>query len=150
MLMPLLLGGIQSAPDIIAQLEGQITKAAAHNDDAIVAVMKEVRNLLLQLDGNRGIVKYSPDQPRDERGRFAQGGSSMGRSARIGKKEAARVSSGILTDHPEYQAGETHSYFYGDYYYQFTVSGPGEYQFIKRVKIIGNEEYIDDLEVSIE
>lgn len=133
--------------DILSQLSGQITKAASHNDDAVVAVMKEVRNLLLNLDGNGGIVKYNPDQPRDEKGRFAGGGSGMGR---IGKKEAARVSSGILTDHPEYQTGEKHGYYYGSYYYQFGVRGPGDYQFTKKVKIVGNEEYIDDLEASIE
>ena len=127
-------------------LSGQITKAAAHDDDAIVAVMKEVRNLLLNLDGNEGIVKYNPDQPRDESGRFSSGGGGMGRSPRIGKKEAARVSSGILTDHPEYQAGETRSYFYGEYYYQFAVRGPGDYQFNMRLKIVGNEDAIYDLE----
>ena len=70
----------------------------------------------------------------------------MSRSSRIGKKEAARVSSGILTDHPEYQAGEMHSYFYGDYYYQFRVRDSGDYQFSMRLKIVGNEDRIDDLE----
>lgn len=136
--------------DILSQLSGQITKAAAHDDDAIVAVMKEVRNLLLNLDGKKGIVKYNPDQPRDESGRFASGGSSMGRSARIGKKESARVSSGILTDHPEYQAGETRSYFHGEHYYIFNVNGPGDYQFTARIKIVGNEDYINELEADIE
>ena len=61
-------------PDILSQLNGQIQKAAAHNDDAIVAVMKEVRNLLLNMDGNEGIVKYNPDQPRNENGQFASTG----------------------------------------------------------------------------
>ena len=73
----------------------------------------------------------------------------MGRRAGIGR-EAARVSSGILTDHPEYRAGEIYSYFYGEYYYQFEVNGPGEYRFIKKVEIVGNEYYIDELEASIE
>lgn len=35
--------------DILSQLTGQITKAAAHNDDAIVAVMKEVKSVLMQM-----------------------------------------------------------------------------------------------------
>lgn len=74
----------------------------------------------------------------------------MGRSPRIGKKEAARVSSGILTDHPEYQAGETRSYFHGEHYYIFNVNGPGDYQFTARVKIVGNEDYINELEADIE
>ena len=65
---------------------------------------------------------------------------------RIGKKEAARVSSGILTDHPEYQEGETHGYFYGDKYYRFYVKGAGDYHFIKHLKIVGNENLIDELE----
>ena len=70
----------------------------------------------------------------------------MGRRAGISRKEAARVSSGILTDHPEYRAGETGSYFYGEYYYQFFVRGPGDYQFHLRLKIVGNEDTIYDLE----
>ena len=70
----------------------------------------------------------------------------MGRRARIGRKEAARVSSGILTDHPEYRAGEIYSYFYGEYYYQFEVNGPGEYRFTMRMKIAGNEAVIDRME----
>ncbi|WP_293969417.1 phage portal protein [uncultured Ruminococcus sp.] len=36
-------------PSITAQLEQQINKAAAANDDAVVAVMKEVRSLLLKM-----------------------------------------------------------------------------------------------------
>ena len=36
-------------PSITAQLEQQIKKAAAANDDAVVAVMKEVRSLLLKM-----------------------------------------------------------------------------------------------------
>ena len=132
--------------DILSQLTGQITKAASHNDDAVVAVMKEVRNLLLNFEANSGIVKYNPDQPRDENGRFAGGGSSMGRSPKIGKKEAARVSSGILTDHPEYQTGENHGYFFGEHYFRFNVNGPGDYQFTMRIKIVGNEDRINALE----
>lgn len=36
-------------PDLTAQLEKQIAKAAAGQDDAVVAVMKEVRSLLLKM-----------------------------------------------------------------------------------------------------
>lgn len=64
-------------------LNKQIEKAYANQDDEIVAVMKEVRNLLkssgkgFTKDNIRGIIKYNPDQPRDENGRFAsENGSS--------------------------------------------------------------------------
>ena len=33
------------------QLQEQITKAAGNHDDAVVAVMKEVKNLLLKMEG---------------------------------------------------------------------------------------------------
>ena len=36
-------------PDLTAQLEKQIAKAAGAQDDAVVAVMKEVRSLLLKM-----------------------------------------------------------------------------------------------------
>lgn len=85
----------EQEPEIdIAQLtmslEKQIKKAAAHNDDAIVAVMKEVRNLLqqssqkgLQSLNDCAIMKGNKDQPRDEHGRFAStgGGSSTDSSS---------------------------------------------------------------------
>jgi len=35
--------------DILSQLTGQIQKAASHNDDAVVAVMKEVKAVLLKM-----------------------------------------------------------------------------------------------------
>lgn len=35
--------------NILSQLTGQITKAAASRDDAVVAVMKQVRALLVQM-----------------------------------------------------------------------------------------------------
>lgn len=35
--------------DVLSQLTGQITKAAASRDDAVVAVMKQVRALLVQM-----------------------------------------------------------------------------------------------------
>lgn len=44
--------GSQSA-GLTDQLEQQIKKAAAKNDDAIVAIMKEVRSLLVKIEGGR-------------------------------------------------------------------------------------------------
>lgn len=46
-------GGMGAGQDINAlamSLQQQIAKAAAHNDDAVVAVMKEVKSLLLKMD----------------------------------------------------------------------------------------------------
>jgi len=86
-------------------------------------------------------------QPRDKHGRFTYGklsggGGSTGTkkrgkisSQRMGKKEAARVSSGILTDHPKLKAGESYSYCYGKYHYKFTVNGPGDYNFYVRTRL---------------
>ena len=67
----------------------------------------------------------------DSRGRFTTGGG-----IRLAKKEHARVTSGILTDHPRLEADGTHRiYEYGNYQYEYSVNGPGEYIFYKRKKI---------------
>lgn len=90
-----------------------------------------------------------------ENGQFAPGGGGGGtrksskkkpKQAKLGKKERQRVSSGILTDHPDFEPGSIHSYFFGDYYYQFVVEEPGSYGFTRRVKITGNQSEIDRLE----
>lgn len=57
--------------------------------------------------------------------------------------ERLRVSSGILTDHPNLQPGEISDYFFDRYYYQFAVRGPGSYHFTARIPIVGNEAYIE-------
>ena len=84
-------------------------------------------------------------QPRDKHGRFTYGKLSGGSTSggkrgkmspvRMGKREAARVSSGILTDHPKLKAGESYSYCYGKYHYKFTVNGPGDYNFYVRTRL---------------
>ena len=85
-------------------------------------------------------------QPRDKHGRFTYGKLSGGSTSggkrgkmspvRMEKQEAARVSSGILTDHPKLKAGpEQHMYAYGKYSYTFTVNGPGDYRFTKRTRL---------------
>ena len=58
------------------------------------------------------------------------------KSGKMSKAEAARVSSGILTDHPRLEAGTVHSYFYGGTYYRFIQSMP----------ILGNEKKIAAME----
>ena len=86
-----------------------------------------------------------PGQPREEDGKFTFGKLGKGsksslkkrpKGAKMSKKEAHRVSSGILTDHPTWKPGELHSYFFDSYYYTFTVKGPGEYKFSRRLKIM--------------
>ena len=61
----------------------------------------------------------------------------------MSKAERRRVSSGILTDHPNLQPGDRADYFFDKHYYQFTVKGPGDYYFTERIQIVGNESYID-------
>ena len=65
------------------------------------------------------------------------GGGKNGtiKPARMSRKEARRVSSGILTDHPNLRPGSSHTYQYGDYSYRFRVNGPGDYLFYSREKI---------------
>lgn len=44
-------------------------------------------------------------------------------------REVKIVSSGILTDHPDYAIGSTHAYEYGSHFYCFDVNGYGDYSF---------------------
>ncbi|MBQ9375036.1 MAG: hypothetical protein IJU04_01685, partial [Ruminococcus sp.] len=63
---------------LMMQLRNQITKAEKNHDDEIVAVMKEVKNLL-QSSENSGIIKTDwneEDHPRGEHGKFTSGGGS--------------------------------------------------------------------------
>lgn len=96
-------------------------------------------------------------QPREKNGRFSHGklggNSTVGKKhgkmntakAKMGRKEFERVSSGILTDHPKLRPGESSYYFYGKNFYSFTVKGPGEYRFIRKMPIVGNEAAIKQL-----
>lgn len=80
-------------------------------------------------------------------GRFTNGGGSGKiKSPKLGKRERKRVSSEILTNHPEYKKGETHGHFYGKNYYVFNVEGAGDYKFTSKIKIEGNEQRIKELE----
>ena len=84
-------------------------------------------------------------QPREKNGRFTHGklkGSSTKakKDGKIGTskmtaREASRVSSGILTDHPNWKPGEQHIYEYGQYSYRVRVNAPGEYHFHGRRKL---------------
>ena len=66
-------------------------------------------------------------------GRFTSGGGSG--KIKMSRSEFERVSSGILTDHPSYEAGTSQVYEHGKYQYRFEVLGPGEYRFTKKRKL---------------
>ncbi len=77
-------GGLDTSA-LAGQLQKQIEKAAFQNDDAIVAVMKEVKSLLKNLKNDftfekkESIIKgewNEDDHPRDEKGKFTSGGGS--------------------------------------------------------------------------
>lgn len=96
-------------------------------------------------------------QPRAKNGQFSYGklgGSSTAAKksgkiktakAEMSRKEFERVTSGIFTDHPKLKPGESSYYFYGKNFYSFTVKGPGEYRFTRRMPIVGNEAAIKQL-----
>ena len=83
----------EDSPDISEQLEKQIAKAAAEHDDNVVAVMKEVRNLLKNSEkgftnGEKGsiISKWcEDDHPRGDDGRFIESDGSSGASSSTDK-----------------------------------------------------------------
>ena len=69
-------------------------------------------------------------QPRDENGKFTFGKlggkrksslKKQSKSDKMSKREIDLVSSGILTDHPKFEPGSYHGYYYGKYYYIFTA-----------------------------
>ncbi|MBM6871220.1 hypothetical protein [Pseudoflavonifractor phocaeensis] len=99
---------------------------------------------------DEAVVDYK-GQPREKNGRFTfgklTGGGSTKQTSRgklnMSKVERRRVSSGILTDHPNLKAGDRSDYFFGSHYYQFSVNGPGSYRFTMRIPIAGNEAYIN-------
>lgn len=64
---------------MMSGLQKQIAKASESHEDEIVAVMKEVRNLLLEKPERESIIKADfneDDHPRDEAGKFTSGGGS--------------------------------------------------------------------------
>lgn len=94
-------------------------------------------------------------QPRTEKGRFDFGKlRATGKvktyhpltSGKMTREEKKLVSSEILTWHPEYKVGETHSHLWRGMYYRFDVMGAGEYYFGVRFPIIGNEALIERFE----
>ncbi len=88
---PLARAGMQADPAVEEQLEKQIAKAAAHGNDEVVAVMKEVRNLLQKGSKKNftnpneyGIMKEWQEElhPRNPDGTFKHShGKGRGQSA---------------------------------------------------------------------
>ena len=81
-------------------LQKQIEKAYKNNDDEVVAVMKEVRSLLLKQGkafteslGNGTIKKEWEEDlhPRDENGRFSGGGGSSSTKNTLSEKEKSKI-----------------------------------------------------------
>ncbi len=86
--------GAQSVP---AQLDAVIEKAAGADDDAIVAVLKEVKKLLKNLTSapKRSIIENEWDEskhPRDEKGRFSSGFGGASSTDFAGAVSAAKQS----------------------------------------------------------
>lgn len=94
------------------------------------------------------VMDYNPYRD-PETGRYTNGPGKISTASgkrdtlNMSKTERRRVSSGILTDYPNLKQGDKADYFFGNYYYRFTVKGPGDYNFTERIRIIGNESYID-------
>lgn len=98
------------------------------------------------------VMDYNPYRdPKTGRYTNGPGGASTKGGSRgklvMSNTERHRVSSGILTDHPNLKPGDVRGYFYGQYYYRFSVDGPGEYNFHQRIRIEGNKAYIDRIEM---
>ena len=65
---------------------------------------------------------------------------------RMSRREARIVSSGILTDHPNLKpSSKVHYYEYGDFFYGFTVNGPGGYNFHLKLDLEKNYERIKQI-----
>lgn len=94
-----------------------------------------------------GLTLDYKGQPRAKNGQFTYGklgvGSTKGKKAgkiksskvKMSRKEFERVTSGFFTDHPKLKPGEIKVYAYGTYQYRIFVKGPGEYDFISRIKL---------------
>lgn len=80
---------------------------------------------------------------KGKKGYFAGSVSNgAGGYTKMSKAERKRVSSEILTWHPNYKIGSSHCGSYGDYFYGFNVVMPGSYDFNLKMKIVGNEDKI--------
>ena len=68
------------------------------------------------------------------------------KSLKIGKKERERLSHQIATDFPNLKPdGEIHNYENRNHFYRFSVNGLGNYSYHLKIKIVGNEDYINSI-----
>lgn len=113
------------------------TQAEARNKAMVGYTEKRLTNLVVQ-----GIIKYSPDQPRDEHGRWVSGGASSSGTTTSGasstaytrpalqlpKAEYAKVMSEISTHYYTRFEGKQRAVIYiGQKKYLFEVAGFGNY-----------------------
>lgn len=136
------------------------------------------KNLLTGEERALTELRYSDNQPRDARGRWAAtgggrvlyhhdpdtgggGGKTAKRvdksaesgtikkrpkSLKIGIKERERLSHQIATDFPNLKAdGKMYNYENRNHFYRFTVNDFGNYSFHEKIKIVGNEDYINNI-----
>ena len=68
------------------------------------------------------------------------------KSLNIGYKERKRLNHQIATDFPNLKPdGRIHNYENRNHFYRFTVNDFGNYNFRYKIKIVGNEDYIDSI-----
>lgn len=109
-------------------------------------------NALANLDGSRLTndeircimeLRKKMNWVKGQKGYFAGSISNgSGGRARMSSSERKRVSSEILTWHPNYEGGSSHCGSYGSYFYGFKVVMPGVYDFTLKMPIAGNEDFI--------
>lgn len=95
---------------ISLSLEKQIAKAARNHDDAVVAVMKEVKNLL-KARQNSGIMKWDPEQPREPNGQFASTDTTDDDTSDGDPPDHKAVNGKDISKSFEYNADNTKSMF---------------------------------------
>lgn len=140
-------------------LEKQIAKAAGNHDDAVVAVMKEVKALLQKgftKDSEHGIIALGDwdesKHPRDENGRFTASGDSGEEDAsgsertsaryptvKLSKKEYAKVISEINTNYYSNYDGKEKGFLEiamknGYCCYRFEIFGFDDYNIYEKEK----------------
>lgn len=99
---------------------------------------------LLQNPLESGIIEERERQwKKGDHGYFAGSVSDGGGgSSKMTRREYNRVSHEIFTNNPLLKVGSSHTSFYGDFFYGYSVVEPGTYKFDLKMKIEGNEEKI--------
>ncbi len=91
-------------------------------------------------------LRFNPNHGKDGKFTSGSGLTSGGKSVKMSYKERKRVSSQIAADFPNLKAdGEVRSYENRNHFYQFTVNEFGSYNFLVRMKIVGNEDKINNI-----